>query len=475
MSSSLPDRPTGPGDMGWVTAGFILFGFAAPAAAVGVPSSIGAVGLVFGPVLCVAVTAVSALGSLFLHHLCLQHKVDNLPDLGRAVKGGAGFKLGFVLQQTNFFLYLPVALLCVAEALRDCIDPKQKMLEGCTDYWIFIVAALCFATTQMRDLSNVTAISFTSLGCVIAVILSVFTIVADTPNPFKQDASWIGNPDMTTEGRESTGWTIFMLGATTTAWAYVPSFLTAELSNSRVMEYPSDFPKAIALSALLNCVVYIGVGLFVVLQWGWKVNDPLMLGATDYLNLWPSTDLRARALNLFWFVACLVSYALDSIPLGRQCQRYFDPNFDITDFSPLACFKYMLYTLPTFILAVVMAILVPSLFCMLAFMTALTVPWVNCVFPAYLYKCEARNRAEKEKKDSSQRLLEDNIEDGSSLRFSLKLDSHRLPHDWSVNLVSVSGYIIFIACAYGAVGKLATAELRGPVVVGCQGWLWLDE
>ena len=84
------------------------------------------------------------------------------------------------------------------------------------------------------------------------------------------------------------------------------------------MEYPSDFPKAIALSALLNCAVYIGVGLFVVLQWGWKVNDPLMLGTTDYFNLWPSTDLRARALNLFWFVACLVSYALDSIPLGRQ-------------------------------------------------------------------------------------------------------------------------------------------------------------
>ena len=62
-----------------------------------------------------------------------------------------------------------------------------------------------------------------------------------------------------------------------------------------------------------------------------------------------------------------------------------------------------------------------------------------------------------------------------SLRFSLKLGSHRLPHDMWVDFVSVSGYLIFFACAYGAVGKLDIAELRGPVVVGCKGWLWLDE
>ncbi|GMI16720.1 hypothetical protein TrLO_g3769 [Triparma laevis f. longispina] len=471
------------GDMGWVGAGLVMFGFAAPSAVVGVAYSIGSTGLVFGPIACVLTTLASVLGAMFLHSMTLQHKENNMPALGLKIRGNTGYVIGLFVQQGNFLLYLPVALLCVANALQGCIDPDGSMLD-CDDYWIFVVAIFCFATTQLRDLNNVNALSYVSLACVVAVIFSALQVVSSVPNEDKsgnslvREASWFGNPDMSSDDDEDKkkAWVVFMLGLSMCAWAYVPSFLTVELANPKVMENPEDFPKAILLSAALNVVVYLSVGLYVVVQWGWTVEDPIMFGVAENSYLWPSDDLRSKLLNFFWLVACVISYALDSIPLGRQFQRHWAPEFDVDDFSPLACVKYMFYTSPTIILGVAMAVFIPSLFCMLAVATALTVPFANMIFPAWLYKFEARNVIEKEKKDSSQALLEDDGEGegGEVLRLSIKY-RRQLPYEWAVPFVAAMGWLVFVVCAWGAFGKLAISDLRGPLVVGCGSWEFLNE
>ena len=470
----MSDRPTTPkGEMGWFSAGLVLFGFAAPSACVGVGYSVGTTGIVFAPIACVLTTLASALGALFLFHLSQSHDANNMPALGLKIRETTGYSIGLLVQQGNFLLYLPVALLCVANALQGTIDPNNSMLDGCADYWIFTVAAICFLTTQLRDLSNVNLLSYVSLACVVAVIILAMQIVSSTQNEDKKDASLFGNPDMNSSDDEdkTKAWTNFMLGLSMCAWSYVPSFLTAELCNSCVMENPKDFPKAIYLSAALNVVVFLSIGVYVVSQWGWKVEDPLMFGVDGNMFLWPSDDVRSQVLNFFWLVACLISYALDSIPLGRQFQRYFNPNFDIDDFGVFACLKYMLYTSPTIILGVLMAVFIPSLFCMLAVATALTVPFANMIFPAWLYKCEARNATDLEKRDGAQALLEDGDD---NIRLSLKF-TRRLPLEWAIPGVSFCGWLVFLVCTAGAVGKLAIADLRGPLVVGCGSWEILNK
>ena len=53
---------------------------------------------------------------------------------------------------------------------------------------------------------------------------------------------------------------------TTAAWSYVPSFLVVELWN--VLPDQKQMVKGIGLSAVLNCVFYLGVGITVALAWG---------------------------------------------------------------------------------------------------------------------------------------------------------------------------------------------------------------
>ena len=101
-----------------------------------------------------------------------------VPTRGFIVRGGGAARLprpkaGESVQSAKAVYGTSTSTVDSSACITSLLTPlSQEMLQGCTDYWIFVVAALCFATTQMRDLSNVTAISFISLGCVIAVIFS---------------------------------------------------------------------------------------------------------------------------------------------------------------------------------------------------------------------------------------------------------------------------------------------------------------
>jgi ABC-type phosphate/phosphonate transport system permease subunit len=61
----------------------------------------------------------------------------------------------------------------------------------------------------------------------------------------------------------------------------------------------------------------------------------------------------------------LVSYALDSVPLVRYCQRTFHPSFDVHDWSWKAVLRYALLSLPTFLFGLLAALTVGNLLSLL--------------------------------------------------------------------------------------------------------------
>lgn len=456
-----------------------MFAFTAPSACVGVPFSVGQTGTVLAPFVCLVVTFASSLGAYILHYLALKYDCSSLPELGWTLGGDTGRIFGGTIQLGNFLLYMPVALLVCAQALQGALDPKGAWLSGCIDYWILIVSLICLATSQLRSLSNTTALSFISLGCVVWVVFSLIYVVwiNEVPGDERNDALLVGNPDMVGSSSDSLkGWTNFALGVSTTAWAFVPSFLAVELSNKKVMESPQDFPKAIVLVAILNILVYCGVGVFVTNRWGYDVDDPVML-----FHAFPDDDLKSRILNLFWFLACLISYALDSVPLVASCQRVWAPNFDVdNDWSLTGICVYLLISLPSFFSTIVMALFVPSLFCMLAIVTALTVPWVNLIYPAYLHNRNAKRLGKnKIESSSSAKLLGDGEEGGLGEDLlvggggSMDDNEGELSRK-AVLFVLFMGVFLFLICTVAAIGKLGIHELRGPIVVGCNGWTILD-
>jgi hypothetical protein len=48
------------------------------------------------------------------------------------------------------------------------------------------------------------------------------------------------------------------------------------------------------------------------------------------------------------------------------------------------------------------------------------------------------------------------------------------PAPFQVAYVGLLGFVMFLVCTAGAIGKLGIAELRGPSTVGCEGWIIIE-
>jgi hypothetical protein len=199
------------------------------------------------------------------------------------------------------------------------------------------------------------------------------TVTLTYKNPAYERAWLFGHPGTLTPASVVTT----LLGLTTTAWAYVPSFLTVELASA--MERPADFRKSLCLSAALILALFVGLGVASVVAWGWNIPDPVFL-----IQAWPAHLASSRFMQFLILLANIVCYALDSVPLVRYCQTVWVPTF-ADDWSPRSILVYLGISLPTFLFGVVAAIVVGNLFTMLAFVTAVTVPWVTQIIPATFY------------------------------------------------------------------------------------------
>ena len=192
-------------------------------------------------------------------------------------------------------------------------------------------------------------------------------------------------------------------------------------------------------------------------------------------------------------LANVVSYALDSVPLVRYCQRVWQPHFRLNDWRPRAIGTYALISLPSFLFGVVAALVVGNLLALLAFVSALSVPWVTQILPALFYY-RWRTRL------SSLSSMGRNIHYGHPPWLSLppsrgvggggggggsrrRKKTLLLPQDggeyaplsrWEKGLVGVVGGVgvcNFLVCAAAAVGKVSVAELRGHTQIGCGKWI----
>mmetsp|Transcript_5800 Transcript_5800/g.17152 ORF Transcript_5800/g.17152 Transcript_5800/m.17152 type:complete len:448 (-) Transcript_5800:382-1725(-) len=429
--------------LGWQQAGFIMFSFAAPSACTGVAYTFGMSGMAGGTIACLVVTAASIGGSVLLLSMRMQFpNCLTLGDLGFVVLGQPGRHWGNVIQLGNFVLFLPVALLLCATALEGVVDIPA--FQGCSDYYILTVAAFCFATTQLRTLKNTQALALVSLVAVFC--MSVLQIVAAFQYSVEQKvpARWFGNPKINT--RE--GVVEAMLGATTTVWAYVPAFLTVELAGC--MARPSELRKSLALSGVLNVAVFLVVGLPVVARWGYDVSDPITL---TKVAAWGEGAALSKALSACLLVGNLVSYTLDSVPLGRFCQRSWAPEFADT-WSLASVGRYALYTLPTWLFALFVSLAVPNLFVLLAFTTALTVPWVTQIYPAVLFLALHSGACCSLPHSQGQK--------SAKMRPAAKFGA--------VAILAV-GCVSFVVCFAAAIGKVALQDLRGPSQIGCGAWI----
>lgn len=164
-----------------------------------------------------------------------------------------------------------------------------------------------------------------------------------------------------------------------------------------------------------------------------------------------SPQLWARIFNLLLFVANLVSYGLDSIPLANACLRAKHGPLAEVDWTCVGWCRYLVVSLPSWAFGFVASVFMPSLFDMLAFVTALTTPWATQIFPAVVF------------------LHHLNTTEGNNGATVSGIDRVM------GRFVLFVGVINFGLCIFGAIGQVSIESLRGDAVVGCSGWMLIDQ
>jgi len=337
-------------------------------------------------------TFCAVVGAWMLLQVKLQFpSAHSFGELGYKVYGKPGQVIGNLIQLGNFVLFLPCALLFTAQALQGIGKPWGSpftMTNGapCWDYYILIIALICYLTTQARVLSNTAIFSAISVCSVLIIGITELTAAFTYDVEDKIPAQWFGSPDSYPEGGH---WNVFFSrGASIAVFGYVPSFLTCELASC--MRDPKQMTKSICLSGVLNIVMMLGVGIPVVARWGYNQGYVAPLTGqfagkgTAMTSAYDAGNATTTVLNTFVLIGNFVSYMLDSVPLGRYCQRSWAPSFKDT-WSISDVMRYASYTFPTFFIGLCLAFFFPSLDLLVNCLTFLTTPWVTMVYPAALY------------------------------------------------------------------------------------------
>ena len=396
--------------------------------------------------------------------------------------------------------------------------------ETCTNYFIFLVSIVCFAGTQCRELKYASLLAGIALIAAFGVAgLQIYIAAAYSPDHGDTHGKGVGDHENHNHGFEvvwdkfgppdpssSTASVEMALSLTTAIWAYVPSLLIAELAFE--MESPEHLSRSIALSAGLNVATFLAVGLSVWFLWEGGVDDPITLSEAasspsgacgsglvpdspppspppkknPILQGWPKSSFAGRMLSSLLCLSNFVGYCLDSVPLARWCQRRFVPHFS-GQWDMRSVGRYALISAPAWVFGVFAAVFVgaltlaapfllrsaraspspsagsPSgLFVMLSWVTALTVPACNLIFPSIFTLCALGPPPPAARQAALTRSLMSDVEaptPGRCIRQSITRTEGVI-----AACVLLWGLFALVICTYAAIGKTFDPIVRGPQV-----------
>jgi hypothetical protein len=332
---------------------------------------VGKEGIVVALFICIILTGSLAVGAALLTELAYANEeVAEFRDLG-LLHGGSWSQLFATVTQITFLMFLlPVILHRISESVQEFLDPS---MDGCADYYVLGVAALCLAATQIRSLRNAESISYLSSLCTLSVAVIFLYITATVVNPDYENVQLFGNEDQATYQ----GSIEALRGFSFTLSSYIPIFFIVELKES--IREKRDMLKAISLSAVLQMVFYITIGAGVVINWGWSVDNPLEMPA------WPVDSAIGKATNVLLFISNLISYGLASAQLTNALVLRASPKFDMHDWSCGITIRYLQYSLAPWLACLLLSVLSPNVYLVFAFVSAVTVPLAGYILPAIWY------------------------------------------------------------------------------------------
>ena len=360
------------------------------------PFTYGQLGTVGGPLFGVmlqgAMCALAILTCRIAHRL----RCQTFGELGRALGGRPGEVLLRTSQQVNNALFMPVALVLSAEALREiglvacsCYDDPTRPECGwwdCHVHSLLLVVLVAWPLLLLaRDIGELRWTAFVSVGLIV-VQTALLLAAAATQDPGGRQGPWATDPLPYTPlapfgpGVDSRWFTVIS-AVGTLLYSFCPLFIAVEVMAR--MEEPSLMPQALCYSLGFNWLVYLPTGLVVSHYWGSSVPNPATIVVTGALGA------LANAILLY---CTFLDFAIVGAVLNRELQAFWMPRFD-RGWTLRNLPTWLLLTLPSLTFALVLCFSVPRLDSLTGLLNSLCIPTTMLFgFPSMLLLLRWRGR-----------------------------------------------------------------------------------
>jgi len=368
------------GGMSLLSATAVLATFSTTSSNVMYPWTYAQLGIGLGPLLGLALQGMMLGLSILVSTLAVELRCATFGELGESLGGVWGGRLLRGTQTLNNALFLPVALILSAEALRQvgltaygCHGAAGE--SAACEWWachvntVLLLVGLAWPVLLLaRDVAHLGAVS---LASVVLIVVQGFILVvyasSVAPHGFiAEPYAWFGSS-------RRIGWADVISALGTYLYSFCPMFLSVEVAAG--MQQPKKIGKALVYSFIFNQFMYIPVGIIVVAFWGGAVTDPI--------NLAVSQGASSVICNLILLFCTFLDYAIVGALLNRELQLSLFPAFDRTCSSKNVP-AWLMLTAPSLLFSLVMALFVPKLDSLKGLLTSFCVPSAMLFGPAGL-------------------------------------------------------------------------------------------
>jgi len=370
----------------WTSGAAILATYSVSSSTAFMPFIFGRLGFVLAPVLLALYFGMCGyLQSLVVEIAAKIPQAHSMPQLAGLVTGRRGSQAYQFFQIANQQLFMPTALWFVVTSFKKIVHPigdhsHFNSFLSCNIVWLVLIFlfAIVGSNVQRRFGHAGWLCKLTCMLNLLQVCLIIARVLMDpdgsspgTHTPAHALPSFPLNTD-----EKSAGYWVNMFSSLSLfCYCYVPVFIATEAMQE--MEDKTDMQRALWASTGGMYVLYAAVGIVPVLAWGWNRPD-------DILSEKIFHDWIGKTANATLMIASGTDFLITAISLNQRVQETLNPGFNVNDWSPSACGKWILYTTPPLVVSFALLAFIPKVSTLAGLMTAFVVPFSQIMGPAVL-------------------------------------------------------------------------------------------
>jgi len=316
------------------------------------PWTFGVLGVILGPILMLLVFGVSLRSTLWIVAAARHHESKTLGDLGESMYGKPG---RYILEgsQIGFQqIFLAVAISYGTGAVRSLLKDDAGYFDcNIRVIWVFVGLGLVLIQFSQRLHEQITFAYISVFLIGVQTICLIWSFTASTPIDGEPRGGWeLAYGQDWDDHDDRYKWYNLFGALSTFVYSCLPACIVVETMST--MENPEDMEFAVYCSFALYSLVYIATGVVGCIGWGGDVVNP----CTDVMhNNWGGVLTK-------WIL--VYSTMLDFVIASTTVNSYLVRMMGITYGWTYSCEdmgRWFLISLPSALMAFIMACVTPKL------------------------------------------------------------------------------------------------------------------